>query len=239
MSSTSFRDSYGPWALVTGAAQGIGRAFAEGLARRGLNLHLLDLECEAVTRAAREIETGHAVEARPLIADLSDRGFIDLVEGAVAQTQVGLLVCNAAFGRTGPFLDETLEELLRAVDVNCAATVALTHLLAPRMVDRGRGGILLVASGTALHGSPGHANYAATKAFDLVLGESLWDEFREHGVDVLAFVPGPTNTPGLRSFVPGLREGMAVGRIQLPGATAEIALEALGKGPSAASSGLS
>jgi short-subunit dehydrogenase len=91
-----------------------------------------------------------------------------------------------------------------------------------------------VASGTALQGSPGYASYAATKAFDLVLGESLWHELHEHGVEVMAFVPGPTNTPGLRSTLPGLREGQSVGPIELPATTAEAALDALGSGPAAA-----
>ena len=79
------------------------------------------------------------------------------------------------------------------------------HGFGAEMARRGRGGLILIASGTALQGSPRYANYAATKAFNLVLGESLWYEFREHGVDVLSFVPGPTNTPGLRRSVKGLK----------------------------------
>ncbi len=101
------------------------------------------------------------------------------------------------------------------------------------MARRGRGGIILLASGTALQGSPRYANYAATKAFNLVLGESLWYEFKGHGVDVLSFVPGPTNTPGLRTSVKGLKEGVAVGPIRLPGETAEYAVAALGRAASA------
>ena len=94
--------------------------------------------------------------------------------------------------------------------------------------------MILIASGTALHGSPNYANYAATKAFNLVLGESLWFELGAHGVDVLSFVPGPTNTPGMRKSLPRLREGVEVGPIRLPGPTAEAAIRALGKRASAA-----
>ena len=118
--------------------------------------------------------------------------------------------------------------------MNCAATIVLTHAFASKMVTARRGGILLVASETALRPSPGYAGYAATKAFDLVLGESLWYELREYGVDVFSFVPGPTNTPGLRSAVPGLEEGQVRGAIQLPETTAEAAIAALGRAASAA-----
>lgn len=93
---------------------------------------------------------------------------------------------------------------------------------------------MLIASGTALQGSPGYANYAATKAFNLVLGESLWYELRDENVDVLSFVPGPTNTPGMRKSLPRLEEGVEVGPIRLPSKTAESAIEALGVRASAA-----
>jgi hypothetical protein len=102
------------------------------------------------------------------------------------------------------------------------------------MVERGRGGLILIASGTALQGSPNYANYAATKAFNLSLGESLHYELKQQGVDVLSYVPGPTNTPGLRSALPGLKEGVEVGPIRLAGPTAEAALKALGARASAA-----
>jgi short-subunit dehydrogenase len=131
-------------------------------------------------------------------------------------------------------LEQNLDDLLLTTEVNCNATVILTHTFAKRMAAQGRGGIILMASGTALQGSPTFAHYAATKAHNLVFGEALWYELRAHGVDVLSFIPGPTNTPALRSQNPRLKEGVSVGPIQLPGPTAEAALRALGKGPCAA-----
>jgi len=230
----AFRERYGPWALVTGAAQGIGLAFAEALARRGLSLHLLDVQAEAVSEAARALRACFDVEVRPLVVDLVATDFMDAIASATSRTEIGLVVCNAAVGRAGSFLDEIPEQMMRAVAVNCVAPLRMTHHFLREMVERKRGGILLVASGTALQGSPGYASYAATKAFDLVLAESLWHELHEQGVEVMAFVPGPTNTPGLRSTMPGLREGQTVGPIELPGTTAEAALAALGSGPAAA-----
>ncbi len=233
-----FRERYGPAALVTGAAQGIGRAFAEGLAARGLALHLIDVQADAISETAAAIAEDFEVVARPIALDLAEDGFLEELLRALAEdeadTRIGLLICNAAIGLEGPFLEMSLDALQRAVDVNCRATMALCHAFGERMRMRGRGGIILIASGTALQGSPGFANYAATKAFDLSLGESLAFELEPLGIDVLSFVPGPTNTPGFRKSVPGLAEGERRGPIGLPAETAEAALAALGRRASAA-----
>ncbi|MBK7949211.1 MAG: SDR family NAD(P)-dependent oxidoreductase [Deltaproteobacteria bacterium] len=232
-SAVAFRERYGPAALVTGAAQGIGRAFADALAARGLDVFLLDVKPEPLARAAAEVAEQFGVAATPVVVDLTRRDCLDAVRAAVPTDSIGLVVCNAALGQEGPFLEAELESLHRAIDVACHATVSLLHGFGREMAARGRGGLVVLASGTALQGSPRYANYGATKAFNLVLGESLWYELRDHGVDVLAFVPGPTNTPGLRSTVPGLKEGVAVGPIRLPAETAEAAVRALGRAASA------
>ncbi len=231
-----FAERYGPAALVTGAAGGIGRAFADALASRGLAVYLLDIQEEALERVREEITDTYEVSAWALPTDLADRGFIDGVEAVVNRTgvEVGLVVCNAALGLEGPFLDEDLDTLHRAVEINCQATTTLAHRFGSAMKERGRGGLVFLASGTALNGSPNFANYAATKAFNLVLGESLWYELQPHGVDVLSYVPGPTNTPGMRKSLPHLEEGQTVGPIKLPGETADVAIKALGKRASAA-----
>ena len=231
-----FRERYGPTALVTGAAQGIGRAFADSVAARGLNVLLVDVQEEEVRAAAQEVAEEFDVSTWAAPVDLARRDFLSGIDAIVtrAEIEVGLVICNAAIGLEGPFLEGDLEQLHRAVDVNCHAAMTLTHHYGQEMATRKRGGLMLIASGTALQGSPGYANYAATKAFNLVLGESLWYELKEHEVDVLSFVPGPTNTPGMRKSMPSLAEGVEVGPIRLPEATAETAIDALGKRASAA-----
>lgn len=229
-----FAAKYGPWALVTGAAQGLGAAFADAVAGRGVNVVLVDLQRERVAAQAQAVQRAYGVATRAIVADLARRDFMTPLREQTAGLEIGLLVCNAGIGRQGEFLQQDAAAMLQEMDVNCAAPLLLAHGLGRDMAARGRGGIVFVSSGSALQGSPVFASYAATKAYDLVLGEALWYELREHGVDVLSFIPGPTNTPGLRSGHPELREGMSTARIKLPAPTAEAALRALGRGPVAA-----
>lgn len=231
---TEFRDKYGPWALVTGAAQGIGSAYAEALAQRGLKVVLVDKQEGLVRKVAEDLRQRYGVETRAVTVDLAAPNFIATVCQHTEDVAVGLLICNAALGTVGPFLDEPLEDLQLAIAINCTAPALLARVFGKHMADRGRGGIIFMASGTAYYGNPFVASYAATKAYNLILGESLWYELRDCGVDVLAFIPGPTNTPGLRKGRPGLKEGVEVGMIKLPSRAAEAALQALGHAPTAA-----
>ena len=139
---------------------------------------------------------------------------------------MGLLVYNAAWSPIGRFVDVPLEEHLRAVDVNTRTPTALAHHFGQSMARRGRGGIVLLSSLTAFQGSPFVATYGATKAYNLALGESLWFELKESGVDVLAVCPGVTRTPGLLKASPQGGPGMLE-----PEQVVREALAGLGKRP--------
>ena len=78
--------------------------------------------------------------------------------------------------------------------MNCRATLVLTHVLGKAMAARGRGGVIIVASASALSGSPYFCHYAATKGYGLNLACGLWSELRGSGIDVLAVCPGMTDT---------------------------------------------
>src|SRR5262249_55426048 len=120
----------------------------------------------------------------------------------------GFGVFNAAHAPRGQFLDLTLEDQVRAVEINCRGPLTLAHVLGRRMAERGRGGLVLMSSLAAFHGSPFIATYGATKAFNLVLGEGLWFELKARGVDVLACAAGATRTPGFMKASPRGEPGM-------------------------------
>ncbi len=230
MKHISFADQYGPWALITGGASGIGAEFGRQLAARGLKLVLVDVQAAMMEDHAGELMKQYGVAVRTVIADLSEPDFTDRILPIAAECPVGLLVNNAAWGSAGEFMKTDPGELLRAVEVNCRAPLALTRGLGPAMMERGRGGIIFLSSSSALLGTPIVANYAATKAYNLILAEALWDELRAYGVDVLALCPGATNTPAFQKSgaridnVPGMP-------FMEPAPVVTEALKALGKRP--------
>jgi short-subunit dehydrogenase len=226
--SSSFREKYGPWALVAGASEGIGAAFAEELAARGLNLLLLARRIEPLEQLAGKLRAAHGVEVRAAPVDLGAPSVLDDVRSAAEGLEVGLLVYNAALSLIGPFLDQSLADKLRVLDVNCRGPLILADDLGRAMARRGRGGIILMSSLAGTQGTAYVATYAATKAFNLVLAEGLWDELREHGVDVLACRAGATRTPAFERSKPA--PGPAP--VMDAGPVAVQALAALGKTPS-------
>ncbi len=183
-------------ALVTGASKGLGEAYARELASRGAHLVLVARSADTLHALADEIRTTHSVRVDVIAADLSDRQapqrVVDTVDGL--GLDVDLLVNNAGMGAVGPFFSRPLSPNLQSVDVNVTALVGLVHLLGARMVERGSGGIVNVASTAAFQPMPYQASYAATKAFVLSFTEAVAEEVRGTGVRVMAAHPGATAT---------------------------------------------
>jgi len=224
----AFARRYGPTALITGAAMGIGAAYAERFARMGLGLVLVDRDADALR--AQEQHIGSRVAVRSVVADLADPIEVDRVLTAVADVEIGLFVANAAHAATAPWLQIPVEDKLRQIRVNCVAVTQMVDGLSRAMVARRRGGIIIMSSLAGRIGSPRVATYAATKAFDLILAESLWAELAPHGVDVLAVLPGQTHTPGFDgSLTP--RSRLPKVRVMRPEEVVDTAVSALGAGP--------
>ncbi len=191
MTDSRLKTKYGPWALVTGASSGIGRAFAEALAGYGFNLLLVPRRAAELHEAAVRAEMQAGVEAQTLSADLTTTEGIELVRSQSQGRNIGLLVASAGFGTSGPFLAADPDMEAEMLDVNCRALMLLTHEFGNRMKARGSGGIILMSSLLAWQGVPCAAHYAATKAYVQVFAEALACELKPHRVDVLASTPGP------------------------------------------------
>src|SRR5579884_2591626 len=125
----AFRARYGPWALVAGAAMGLGAEFARQLAERGLALVLLDREAAALEATAASIAAAHAVTVRPVVVDLGRPDLVEALAGSIAGLEIGLLVYNAALGTVAPFLALDPSHTERMLDVNCRAPLRLLRAL--------------------------------------------------------------------------------------------------------------
>jgi hypothetical protein len=189
-----FLAQYGSWALVTGATEGIGRAFAESLAGRGLNLILVARRAEILEELATSLPRSYGIRVQAVPADLGDPVAVARVVEACAEVPLGLAVLAAGFGTSGAFTDIAPEDDLNMVDVNCRAMVQLAHPVARQLQAQRRGGLILLGSIVGFQGVARATTYSATKAFVQSLGEGLWHELKPHGVDVLVSAPGPVKT---------------------------------------------
>ncbi|MBI5295667.1 MAG: SDR family NAD(P)-dependent oxidoreductase [Chloroflexi bacterium] len=228
---STFVEKYGPWALVTGAAMGLGAEFARQLAARGLNLALVDVQAEALTKVSKALSKEFNVGVRPIVLDLSQPELLRPLQAATYDMQVGLLVNNAGISAIGHFLDVPLEKHLSILTVNARAPLMLAHHFGGMMRARKRGGIIFVSSMSALSGTSYVSEYSATKAHDLTLGEALWQELRPANVDVLTTIVGATDTPGWRAENPN-PDAKTWPPVMTAEDTVRETLEALGKTPS-------
>jgi short-subunit dehydrogenase len=227
-----FKMKYGPYALVCGASEGLGAAYAGALAKRGLHLALIARRKEALEKLAGELKEKYPVEVLCLPADLSDYERVKQCVDAL-EVPIGLLVYNAAYCPIGLFEETSAEQLSRLIAVNITAPLLLAKQLSQPMIKNRRGGIVLMSSLAGGQGSPRLASYAASKAFNAILAEGLWKELKPRGIDVIASCAGAVLTPGYRQAqrarAPGTLEAAVV---------AEKTLNMLGKGPVTVPGGL-
>jgi len=197
----TFATKYGPWALVAGASDGLGAAFAAGLAERGVNVVLLARRQALLDEVAAEINSRTSAQTHTLAIDLAQPGAASAIAAATSDLEIGFLVyCAGADPNFKPFLTNPIEAAETMVQRNCMVPMQLCHHFAPVMVERGSGGIVIFGSGAGLAGGPNMVAYGASKAFDMVFAEALWAELHDKGVDVLGLILGKTDTPALRQL---------------------------------------
>jgi short-subunit dehydrogenase len=228
MDNSEFRERYGPAAVVTGASSGIGYQFAVQLAQAGLDLVLVARRVERLEILARELRQSAGVSVTVCEADLGQADSIDRIEAACAGMDIGLLVSNAGFGLKGEHHLNDPQTMTSMLMVNCHAPMQLSHRFIPRLLERGRGGMIITSSVEGLMGFPCSVPYAASKAFTNSLGEGLWGELSPQGIDVLALCPGSTDTEAhaLQGIDQSKLEGM-----MSAAEVARLALENIRNGP--------
>ena len=224
-------------ALVTGASEGIGEAFAREIAARGTHLVLVARREDTLGRLADELAARRGIEVEPLAADLTEAAGLAAVEARLEASErpVDLLVNNAGgASEHHPFLELDRDLLARDAQLNSLSLLRLTQAGAQAMAYRGGGNVINVSAGVAFYPLPGAAAYGAAKAFVNSLSEALEYELRPAGVGVTAVCPGFTRTNAQRRL--GLRAERVPRVLWMePGQVAVAALRAASRGRSISS----
>lgn len=183
-------------ALITGASSGIGLELAHLLARDGYNLVLVARNRSKLESLAKELQSEHQIQATVMVHDLADASTPGAIVKQLADRSITIdvLINNAGTQVYGEFAEAALEQQLDLIQVNTTALIALTHLLLPGMIRRGRGRILNVGSTGSFAPGPLNAVYCATKASVLSFSQALGAELAGTGVTVTALCPGATDT---------------------------------------------
>lgn len=223
-----FMNRYGKWALIAGAAEGIGEGFATFLSGLGMNLVMVDNNLEAMRRLKGKIQAAIPIQIRKVHIDLSSPEASDFILHSTKDLDCRLLIYVAAYSKVKPFVSSDKEELDAYLRVNSSTPLHLVHGFASRLHSQNKGGgIILISSLAGLLGPPLVAPYAATKGFLIRLAESLSAEFRPLGIDVLACCAGLTATPTYLANTPERTRNRT--RAMDPKAVAEYAIRNLGK----------
>ncbi|MGI9274067.1 MAG: SDR family NAD(P)-dependent oxidoreductase [Endozoicomonas sp.] len=194
MTNQAFLQTYGPWALITGASTGIGETFAKHLARKGFNLVLVARRKEQLDQLASELSSQHSIECRTIPADMSQLNEVEHVIEKTNNLDIGLLIPNAGVEYHAPFDQQEWAQLDNLMQVNMTAPTRLAHHFAKIMKSKKSGGIIFVSSIAGFFASCHFAQYSASKGYIQLLSEAMYQELKPFNVDVLALAPGPTDT---------------------------------------------
>jgi short-subunit dehydrogenase len=216
---------------VAGASEGIGAAFATHLAAAGVDLVLVARRWEPLEKLAAELQSKYQVKVSCISCDLANADAPVQLQKAVGEREIGILVYNAALSYIGSFEKNSIEQHNQMAQANMVTPMNLMQIFGEPMLKRGKGALILMASLAGFQGSGFLAGYAATKAFNRVLGESLWYEWKDRGVDVIACCAGATSTPNFLNTKPEDAGFFAPG-VQSPEEVVEECFGQLGKQPS-------
>jgi short-subunit dehydrogenase len=221
-----------PFALITGASKGIGKAIAELLAVRGYDLLLVARSSDLLEQVSKEINHATNQDCRWLALDLSEDGAADKVfEWCNSnQFEIAVLVNNAGYGLSGSFEKYSVTEHTKMLQVNIMTLTKLTHLFLPALHKQAQGYILNIGSTSAYQALPYLSAYAASKAYVLTFSRGLYHELKNTNVSVTCICPGPTDTNFVNRANIGARALKAAERVNMsPKVVARIAVNSMFK----------
>nr|XP_025949020.1 very-long-chain 3-oxoacyl-CoA reductase [Dromaius novaehollandiae] len=180
--------------VVTGSTDGIGKAYAEELARRGMKVALISRSKEKLDQVASEIKEKYKVETKVIVADFGEReDTYSRIKAGLEGLEIGILVNNVGVSYAYPEyfmdiqdLDNTIDKM---ININIMSVCKMTRLVLPGMLERSKGIILNIASAAGMHPTPLLTLYSATKAFVDYFSRGLHAEYKSKGIIVQSVLP--------------------------------------------------
>jgi short-subunit dehydrogenase len=223
-----FRERYGDWALVAGAAVGLGESYCVALAKKGINLFMIDNREDQMASLADKLAKEYGIKTIPFCIDLFQKEAVTQIIEKTKTIEIRLMIYVAAFSQIKRFENYSSVDLDHYVNINVTTPIKLVHAFTNRLISKKQsGGILLMSSLAGLLGMQYIAPYAASKAFTWNLAESLHHELKPFNIDVMACIAGATATEAYLSTNP--RYGFLKPQVQQSSEVAELALKNLGK----------
>jgi short-subunit dehydrogenase len=222
----------GRWALILGGSDGLGAAFADDLARRGMHCLLVARNANKLAATAQAITMRRGVNVQTLALDLGSPDAVDRLAVATTEIDLGLVVFNAGAEASGQlFADAPMMQWRTVIDRNIGFLTSALHHFSQRFVAERRGALLIVGSEAAFGGGARGALYTASKAYALNLGESLWAELKPLGVAVQTLLFKIADTPMLRTVLARKGIPIEVTGAVAPEILARATIDALFDGP--------
>lgn len=183
----------GKWAVVTGATDGIGKSYAEELARRGFSMMLISRSQDKLDDVAKLLKSQYKVETRTIAVDFGKADIYPQIEAGLSGLEIGVLVNNVGVSYPYPeyylHIPDLDNFITNMINVNMTSVCQMTRLVLPRMVDRSKGVILNISSASGMYPVPLLTVYSATKAFVDFFSRGLQEEYRRQGIIVQSVLP--------------------------------------------------
>lgn len=225
---TEFRERYGNWALIAGAAIGLGESFCAELAKQGFNLFMIDNREEQLISLSGKLAKEYVIQTIPFCIDLFQKDAVAQIMERAQSIEIRLMLYVAAFSQIKKFENYTSDDLEHYININVSTPLKLVHAFSNRLTEaKQSGGIILMSSLAGLLGMQYIVPYAASKAFTWNLAESLHHELKPFKIDVMACIAGATATEAYLGTNP--QYGFIKPQVQQPMEVAKLALKKLGK----------